>query len=69
MNKSKEITLIYKHMYIHTHPGTFKHIYKYRYTFAQKHIRQCFLTLCLKVFKLFAFLIESGKLLQIKGPI
>ena len=30
---------------------------------------QCFLTLCLKVFKLFALLIESGKLFQIEGPI
>ena len=68
MNQSKEITLIYKHIYIHTHPGTFKHMYKYRYTFPHKH-RQCCLTLCLKVFKLFALLAESGKLLQIKGPI
>ena len=36
MKKSKENTLLYKHMYIYTHPRTFKHIY--RYTYSHKHI-------------------------------
>ena len=58
---------------IYTHPQTYKHIN----TDKQIHInilcviqiRQCFLTLCLKVFKLFALFIESGKLFPIEGPI
>ena len=38
MNKSKKNALIYMHMYIYTHPRTFKHIYKYRYASSHKHI-------------------------------
>ena len=38
MNKSKKNTQIYKHMYIYTHPRTFKHIHKNRYTYSHKHI-------------------------------
>ena len=38
MNKSKENTLMYMHMYINTHLRSFKHIYQYRYTYLHKHI-------------------------------
>ena len=74
MNKSKENKLIYMHMYIYTHPREFEHIYKYRYTYSHKE-SICYsgqivlLKLCLKMFKRFALLIESGKLFQIEGPI
>ena len=50
MDKSKENTIIYIDMYMYTHPQTYKH--KYRYTYSQIYV------MCLKVFKLFAFLIE-----------
>ena len=39
------------------------------YTLCVIQIRYCFLTLCLKVFKLSIFLTDSSKLFQIEGPI
>ena len=65
-------TQTHKHIYIQIH--ICKNIYTYRYTYAYIHTifiqkRKCLLTLGLKVFKLFAFLIESSKLFDIEGPI
>ena len=54
MNKSKENALIYIHMYIYTHTNGHIHIN----ALCVIQIRKCFLTLCLKVFKLFVLLIE-----------
>ena len=62
---SQRKTLIYTHMYINTHPRTRKHIY-YIYTYAHIHIiyysSQIALFGVFEIFKLFVFLIESGKL-------
>ena len=82
MSKSKENVLIYMHIYIQTstdgHLNIYIYIYIYIYTDTYSHkniiylviqVRLCFLTLYLKVFKLFALLSESGKLFQIEGPI
>ena len=38
MNKSKENILKCMRIYIHTHPRTFKCIYKYRYTYSASQI-------------------------------
>ena len=72
MNKSKESTLKYVHMYIQTHRRTFEHLN----TDTHIHINAYLLFKsdnafwhCLKVFKLFALFIELGKLFQIQGPI
>ena len=56
MNKSKENTNIYS--YVYTHPHGHTNIYTY-YTHMQRYT----------LFKLFAFLIESGKLFHLEGPI
>ena len=73
MDKSGKNSLIYIYIYIYTHPWTYKHIntdtHIHIYTLCVIQVRSCFLTLCLKVFRLFAFLLESGKLFQIEGPI
>ena len=57
------------HTHIHTgtyiHTGTHLHIY----TLFIIQVTQFFLILRLKVFKLFALLIESNKLLNIEGRI
>ena len=72
MDKSKENTLIYIGMYIYTYSHGHTNIFKYRYTFSHIHMmyyssQAWFLALYLKLFKLFTFLIESGKLLEIEG--
>ena len=55
---------IYKHTHGHTN------LNNYRYTYLHIHIIQVrFLTLCLKVFKLFALSIDSGKLYKMERPI
>ena len=66
-------TNIYAYVYIHT----FTDIQTYTNTDTHIHIntlcviqvRLCFLTICLKVFKLLALLVGTGKLFQIEGPI
>ena len=54
-------------MNMQTYKNTDKHMH-IRILFIIQ-FRWCFLTLCLKIFKLLAFLIESNKLFHIEGPI
>ena len=72
MDKLKENTNIYPYVNIHTHNHGYTYIHTdthmYINTLFITQVRKCFLT-CLKLFKLFAFSIESGKLFHIEGPI
>ena len=67
---SQRKTLIYIHTYINTHPRTRKHIYIHIHICTYTHYllfkSDSTFKACLKVFKLFVFLIESDKLFHIE---
>ena len=57
---------VYIYIYIYINTDTYSHK---NIIYLVIQVRLCFSTLYLKVFKLFALSIESGKLFQIEGPI